>query len=622
MSGVTAELQGNLDKSAQSLESSGAKSEMTVREFIGWEALQQALTDDQLESRWEELLAGDETASFFQTPLWCLTWYRCYQNEYEPIVLTMWSGTQLRGLAPCAQLKPSGQLVFAGSGMADYRDVVTAWSDRAIFLDLIIPRMQAHAGGHPIAFGHTQPQSPTTALVEAWAQRVSGHGAIRIWHPCWRFIYGTNSESEIAELCRKKTIRQAFAHYKHVSGVTLHLIDTMAEWESLQHPYFTQHCLRQAGSGREESFEDVRKQQLYAQLFASRNPAIHFSCLWNGSKPVAFAFCFSYRQVLYYGAPSFDILESKHSPGMLHIIELVKRCHWEDYVEVDLTLGSSPFKGRVGNRCLQLPTVYLYPSRTKYWTVLGLQQVKASTRVILETLAPGCNLWEQLKTFLDRVAWYRNRFGQATWRSIGHYVRVKLSNFFYWNYLADIYVLTQDRLARVTPSIESTTPMEFHTNQPGDFLTLQGRERRDVAYYIQEAAKEINQGRTLHTVLVGGELANFGWSYRPTGVVHLPETESQFTVPERAVSLYSFYTCEKFRRKHFYTANLANIAQQRFTEGASKIFIVCERRNIGSSSVIQRVGFSSQTSHWLIRWGWWKRKGVVLRPDSLKNADG
>jgi len=162
-----------VDPSAEGFTPVSIAGGMTVREYVGWEALQRALSVDHLESQWEALLICDETASFYQTPLWCLTWYRCYLDDYEPVVLTTWDGTRLSGLAPCARKRRFNRLIFAGAGMSDYRDVVTSLSSREAFLDVILPRMEAHAGGHPIAFGQTQPRSPTTALVEAWAQRVA-----------------------------------------------------------------------------------------------------------------------------------------------------------------------------------------------------------------------------------------------------------------------------------------------------------------------------------------------------------------------------------------------------------------------------------------------------------------
>lgn len=613
MSGATAELQDNLGLSERVLESSVAIEPITVREITGWEALQHALTDDQLEVRWEELLAKDQTASFYQTPLWCLTWYRCYQDEYEPVVLTVWNGNQLRGVAPCAQARTSGQLIFAGAGMADYRDVVSAWADRAAVLDEIIPRMLVYAGGHPIAFGQTQPDSPTPTLVEAWSRRHAGHGTMHVSHPCYRFEFGQHCSQQIEELHKKKTIRQAFAYYQRRDGLHLQIVDTVADWVRLRAEYFTQHGLRQVGSDRAEAFEDPRKQQLYAELFASGSPAIHFSCLWTGGKPLAFAFCFIFRKVLYYGAPSFDILETKHSPGMLHIIELVKSCHREQYAEVDLTIGSAAFKGRIGNRCVQLPTVYLYQGKRGYWRARVRGVVMDRFKSALRAIAPERDIWRKLKEYADHITWYRVRYRQSTWRRMLRFGVERATKLVHWNYCADVYALSPERFHCTSGPDLADSLVLFHTNRLADFLALDGPERRDRAFYVQDAVRQLGQGRTLHTVMVDGKLAQFGWSFRPVGVVAMPETASEIMVPEQTVSLYQFYTCEAFRGRKLYQANLAKIVSQEFADGAMMAVIVCERRNVTSRSGILRLGFVLRETHRLIRWGWWERKGIDQR---------
>ncbi|MBS0151294.1 MAG: GNAT family N-acetyltransferase [Nitrospira sp.] len=610
MNGVATELQDTRELSVRALGASDAKGAMTVREIIGREALQHAVTQDHLESRWEELLKGDQTASFYQTPLWCLTWYHCYHDEYEPVVLTVWIGNQLRGVVPCAQARTNQQLIFAGAGMADYRDVVSAWADRAAVLDVIIPRMQAYAGGHPIAFGQTQPDSPTTALVETWAQRHAGQRTVRVTHPCYRFTYGGHSSQQIEEMYKKKTIRQAFAYYQRRDGLHLQIVDTTADWARLREEYFTQHGLRQAGSDRAEAFEDPRKQRLYDQLFISGSPTIHFSCLWTGGKPLAFAFCFIFRKVLYYGAPSFDILETKHSPGMLHIIELVKSCHREQYAEVDLTIGSAAFKGRIGNRCVQLPTVYLYEGKRRYWRARARGVVVDRFKWALRAIAPERDIWGKLKEYADHITWYRARYRQSTWRRILRFGVERATKLVHWNYCADVYAVSPDRFQCMRGPDLGDSLVLFHTNRLADFLALDGPEHRDRAFYVQDAVRQLGQGRTLHTVMVDGKLAQFGWSFRPVGVVAMPETESEIMVPEQTVSLYQFYTCEAFRGRKLYQANLAKIVNQEFANGAMMAVIVCERRNVTSRSGILKLGFVLRETHRLIRWGWWERKGI------------
>src|SRR5439155_21281217 len=124
---------------------------------------------------------------------------------------------------------------------------------------------------------------------------------------------------------------QAIAYYKRRGGIRLKRISESWEWGSRKETFFQQQLLRQAFAERELSFGDPPKQSFYCQLFESKVPEVYFSGLWCGDKVISFMFCFSYRGILYYGAPSFDPLEQKHSPGLIHILEVIKQCHNEGY---------------------------------------------------------------------------------------------------------------------------------------------------------------------------------------------------------------------------------------------------------------------------------------------------
>src|SRR6185436_15571965 len=114
-------------------------------------------------------------------------------------------------------------------------------------------------------------------------------------------------------------------------------------------------------------FDDPRKQAFYSSLFESQAPAIHFSGLWLADRPIAFMFSFAHRGILYYGAPSFDPLEQKRSPGLIHLLEAMKVCQAEGFREIDFTMGASSFKGRLANHTVDLPTAYIYGRRRDYW---------------------------------------------------------------------------------------------------------------------------------------------------------------------------------------------------------------------------------------------------------------
>src|SRR5207237_719736 len=79
---------------------------------------------------WEDLMRSDESSTFFQSPQWCMAWYRVFRNSFQPLVILLMSGNLLRGLAPLAIERETGRLVFAGDTMADYHDVIAVEGSR------------------------------------------------------------------------------------------------------------------------------------------------------------------------------------------------------------------------------------------------------------------------------------------------------------------------------------------------------------------------------------------------------------------------------------------------------------------------------------------------------------
>jgi CelD/BcsL family acetyltransferase involved in cellulose biosynthesis len=580
----------------------------------GWSAVEDSLRQGALEKSWEDLLSQDSVATFYQTPLWCLTWYRCYQDAYEPLLLLGGPKDQLFGIAPLARERSTGRIIFAGDGMADYRDFVCHDRHREEITEHFLGHIKALSCGSCFVLGHTQPDSPTAKIAARWALR---HGCqiILRTHPCWRF--SCDSEKDVEILYKKKTIRQAFTYYKRQGSLNFRRLRTVDEWDSIKEAYYTQHCLRQAAAGREESFEDSRKQNLYSQLFESLSPDVHLSGLWLGDRPIAFSFSFTHHGMLYYGAPSFDIRETKHSPGMLHLIEMVKHCHQERYREVDLTLGSSSFKGRIGTHCVELPTIYVYPRRTQFWKA-SIRKVAADrVKGLLEQSASATKLHHYARHCINRLS-----FGVSRCRHLPSSEVIKrlvnlVSTFFYSHYRGEVFEATPESFCRATPSHSSTECWKFRTDCVEDFLTVSGEDRRGLSSLINDAVSQINKGRHLHTILVNGRLAHYGWSYHPAEPAWLPETDTKLDFSPGAVSLYAFFTYKTYRGRGLYSANLSEILQSAFHHGATKTYIVCEVRNLASRQAICRVGFKPVSLHTKRRFLLWSANKIVPLKDAL-----
>lgn len=598
--------------SDRSLVPNAGSIEVTVLE--GWREVEDSLRQGALEKCWENLLAEDRVATFYQTPLWCLTWYRCYQDAYEPLLLLARVKHHVCGIAPLARERSTGRILFAGDGMADYRDFVCHDNHREEITQDFLGQIMAVSGDSCFVLGHTQPDSMTTTIAARWALRNGCQTIVRM-HPCWRFP--CDSATDVENLYKKKTIRQAFTYYKRKGSLEFRRLRTVEEWTSIKDAYYKQHCLRQAAAGREESFEDSRKQHLYTELFESLSSDVHLSGLWLDDRPIAFSFSFTRGGVLYYGAPSFDILETKHSPGMLHLIEMVKHCHQERYREVDLTLGSSSFKGRIGTRCVELPTIYVYPRRIEFWKASIRKTAADSMKGVLGNSASATRVHNYAQRCINRLTFRVSRCRQLSLPElIKRLVRIGLTSFYSY-YRGEVFETTPETFCKAIPSHPSGESWEFRTNQVQDFLTLSGGDRRGLSSLITDAVQQVNKGRNLHTILVNGQLAHYGWSYRPAEPTWLPETDTKLEFCPAAVSLYAFFTYEAYRGRGLYSANLSEIIRSAFCQGATKAYIVCEARNVASRKAICRVGFKPCSVHTKRRFMVWSVKKNMPLVDTL-----
>lgn len=572
-----------------------AEEALTLAIHRGWPEVEQALEAGRLRDAWEALLARDSAATFFQTPLWCATWYRCYQDEFEPLLLAAEARDRIVGLAPLAVQRATGRLVFAGEHMSDYRDFLCEDARRPDALALFLPYLLARSPDARLVIGHTQADSATSEAVRRWAAGQRRCRVIVRTHPCQRFRL--QSPEDLRGLYRKKGIRQAVSFYRKIGRLEYRRVRDQHEWSQIKDAYFQQHSLRQAFAGRPLAFQDPRKRTFYSQLFESRSPEIHFSGLWLAERPISFMFCVAFRGVLYYGAPSVDPVEQKRSPGLLHLLEAMTDCQRTGFREMDFTMGDSAFKGRLANDCVDLPTVYLYGRLQPFWLDLTRKTGADWAKGLLARAGWSDQTWTSVKATAVR-AWtrWKQRSRLEPLRPLRLASR-RLLALAYDRFTGEIFHLRPGELRRVSPVLLPGEACEFRRNRLEDFLALTGGDDGRISALVRTAVERINQGHTLHTVLVDGRLAHFGWAYQPTEPLTLPETRTRVPLPAGALSLYDFFTAEAYRGRRLYPANLTQIAAAAFERRVPAVYIVAERRNVASRRAIERVGFQRAAVH-------------------------
>jgi GNAT superfamily N-acetyltransferase len=155
--------------------------------------------------------------------------------------------------------------------------------------------------------------------------------------------------------------------------------------------------------------------------------------------------------------------------------------------------------------------------------------------------------------------------------------------------------MTPDQLRTVQPALAAGETCEVHDNRIDDLLLWNGTSPSIASLLTHCArtyARALNAGRTLHTIVVGGRLAGWGYSYLPAEPAQLTETPgATLEFESGAASLYDFQVLPEFRGRRIYQALLGDILRKRFAAGAPRAYIAVLASNAPSRIAIERVGF-------------------------------
>ncbi|HEX8163313.1 MAG TPA: GNAT family N-acetyltransferase [Pyrinomonadaceae bacterium] len=538
---------------------------------------------------WENLLSADPTGTLFQGPIWCLEWYRAYNERYQPRMLVVTCGGALAGLVPLAVERATGELVFASGIMSDYRDVLALPQHKQMVVEHLLRFYRAGNFPTPLRLGPMLPESNTVALARAACKRVPGANVIPRTHPGWRWWPTDNSA---AEFVKKKSVRQAIKHYQRQGEVRLERVESAAAWHEFKHEFFDQHSLRQMYAGRPVSFTDGMKQAFYESLIINNPADVHAVTLSVGGRIVAAHYGPVRDGVLYWGAPAFDIRETQRSPGLVLLAMIIQDAQRLGLRGIDLTIGVEEYKKRFSNSHVELPTVEIYGRRQYYAQVLRDRSVAGSKLLVAKLRGPEA--WDGIKARLDERVEQARRLPELGARESLARLTRRVANAVGERARWLTLIAAPSDLLPAEPVLGEGEVCSFNEDELRDLLRWQGASQetgREISARVRRAPDELRKGRTLHTVLVNGRLAGWGWSYWPQGPERIDVTQTELEFAPRSVSLYDFYTIPEYRGRRLYQALLTHILRTRFAEGAERAYIMVRDTNVASRKAIERVGF-------------------------------
>jgi CelD/BcsL family acetyltransferase involved in cellulose biosynthesis/ribosomal protein S18 acetylase RimI-like enzyme len=530
---------------------------------------------------WEQLLAADEAATFFQMPAWCLTWYRCYAQDFQPLVLMVTCAGRLAGLVTLAVERATGRLTFAGDNMSDYRDVLAAAEHRAAVVAALLRCYRAGAFPNVLRLGPLQPTSPTAQLAPQQARAV-GLCTIARAHECWRLWFG--DAASLQRLTGKESVRRRLNYYRRQGELTLERIETTEDWARLRETFCAHHSLRQLQTARPVSFNDPRKRAFYDALIAEHPDVVHLTALRVGARYIAEHYGYVCRDVLYWGAPAHDIAEEKNSPGQLLLALLIQTAATEGLVGIDFTLGTEEFKQRFGNERVELPTIEVYPSARRY----HLRRARDAAAKSVKRLAQKLDNTRALHT-LTRSEWPRTISAHGLRPAVRALARRAFGR-----RTSDVrYVATPVTIVAAAPQLIAGATCTFRQNELSDLARWPNCAPETLAALtraVRSAPEALRRGAALHTVLIDERLAGWVWAQgRQTA-----QAENATTAPDASaqiITLADCYVLPEWRGRNIGAALLAHVLQMEFAAGRSRVEIICPATDARAQKVVERAGF-------------------------------
>jgi len=358
--------------------------------------LEESLHDGLLAS-WNSLMMADSSSTFNQSPAWCMAWYRSFSDTFSPLVIAVTNGGMLVGLVPLAVDSKSNRLTFAGDNLVDYRDVVAAEGNREVVVNELLLVSRSGMYGDPLLIGPTLQQSETIFLV---IENVSkGHGFRIVKETRQGWVVHLDDKAFVAGILKKETFRRRLNYYRRRGVVSLDRITKTEEWNQVKNIFYEHHSLRQLQAGRGMSFIDPRKMVFFDALLEQAPDMVHITMLRVSGQIVAEHYGFLWKGSLIWGAPAFDILEERNSPGQLLLGLLIDLANQSGMKAVDLTVGEDEFKKRFASECLLLPCIEVYRDKQAYF-VRRLRDIAIGKAKAVAIMVGGGSVWRFAKRLM------------------------------------------------------------------------------------------------------------------------------------------------------------------------------------------------------------------------------
>ena len=289
---------------------------------------------------WATLHAECSWATVFQSVPFVTTWYRVYDERYDPIILYCRRvGGSLGGLLVLARDRETGAVVNAGTMHAEYHSWLATRENLATFPVAALEALRGWVHSGSLTFLFLSPGTPLDWVMEAEAKGL--RMSIR-WHD--RGLVQLGPGSDVLASLRKSSNKSRIARLRRIGPVTFEQVHTADEFRTIIDTIATQCDVRQGGRSANLPFRtDSHKAAFYTACMEEAG-LTHATVLKAGNHIIATHVGFVDR------IPALGLIThgpeyGEHSPGKLLLLYLHKLLGEQGYTEFDMTPGR-PYKKR------------------------------------------------------------------------------------------------------------------------------------------------------------------------------------------------------------------------------------------------------------------------------------
>lgn len=304
-------------------------------------------------AEWNAVAGASETNSVFQTYEWFCAWWHCLGAGHELMVVRVYDGDRLVGLAPMAISTAGGERVlrFAGDSKADYLDFLAA-GDKPAVLEAIFSRLYAERESWERIHLHNIPEhSSTLPLVQRLCAQHDLRHIIENNVVCPTLMI-RGHEAQARQIAAKYSLRRPAKRFERMGRISFRHLSSEQEATAHLDAFFDQHVRRWGDTDSPSLFLDPRIRDFYRELVRRLLPTgwLLFSVVELDGRPISFHFGFDYNRKLIWYKPAFDVSLSRYSPGLVMLKNLVDYALAGGHDELDFTIGNEPFKERYSNK--------------------------------------------------------------------------------------------------------------------------------------------------------------------------------------------------------------------------------------------------------------------------------